>query len=509
MEQRPEAWNSGYVTDLEYTHGFYRELEPGYLSYCTLLSGHLPPDTDSNFTYCELGCGNGLSTNIIASAWPNGQFYGIDFNPSHIVNGTRLAATAGLDNMKFLEADFRGLKDYDLPEFDFIVAHGVLSWINDENRHAIRDFVLKKLKPGGILYLSYNCLPGWASAMPIRELMKKFADDTYGSTIDKVTNAIQSVDAAFKTNQGFFHNNPMLQAKLDQIKSGNKNYIAHEYFNRDWQPFYHSDIATEFENAKVSFIGSAELYDTYLGLYANEQAQRLIQDSKNPMMKETLKDFYLNRMFRKDLFMRGSTKLLPKEQAEKMYATVFGLTVPLENVNLAMKFSFGEAKGREEIYTPVVNALASQPRSVQELCRLPELKDTPPTNVIQTVNMLSASGQAGPASPKWKNKKTVQKMNSAILGRALYSSDINYLVSPQLRSGILVNWFDQLFLIALQKNTAPDEFAWTVLQSLNQRVQKDGKPLDDPDKNLEEIKIKFEEFRARNEFFFKNTGIAG
>jgi hypothetical protein len=70
MEEQSEFWNSGYITDLDYTHGFYRELEPGYLSCAALFSGHLPPDTDSTFSYCELGCGNGLSTNIIASAWP-------------------------------------------------------------------------------------------------------------------------------------------------------------------------------------------------------------------------------------------------------------------------------------------------------------------------------------------------------------------------------------------------------------------------------------------------------
>jgi len=220
MEKQPDIWNSGYVTDLEYTHGFYRELEPGYLCYAALISGYLPPDTDSKFTYCELGCGNALSTNIIASAWPQGDFYGVDFNPSHIVNGTQLSKSAGLTNLKLLEADFRDLLDaHDLPDFDFITIHGVLSWINDENRKAIQRFVLKKLKPGGILYLSYNCLPGWAAAMPVRELMKRFADDTYGSTLDKVNAALSSVEKAFAVKSGFFNGNTAAESQFNRSKT--------------------------------------------------------------------------------------------------------------------------------------------------------------------------------------------------------------------------------------------------------------------------------------------------
>jgi len=71
-----------------------------------------------------------------------------------------LSKSTGLTNLKLREADFRYLETRDLPDFDFITVHGVLSWINAENRKAIQRFVLKKLKPGGILYLSYNCLPG-------------------------------------------------------------------------------------------------------------------------------------------------------------------------------------------------------------------------------------------------------------------------------------------------------------------------------------------------------------
>jgi len=59
----------------------------------------------------------------------------------------------------------------DLPDFDFITLHGIYSWISPENRRTIVEFMRRKLKPGGIVYISYNCMPGWAGMMPLRRLL--------------------------------------------------------------------------------------------------------------------------------------------------------------------------------------------------------------------------------------------------------------------------------------------------------------------------------------------------
>lgn len=494
MEKSSDVWSSGYVTDLEYTHGFYRELEPGYLCYASLLAGYLPPDTDSPFTYCELGCGNALSTNIIASAWPQGAFYGIDFNPSHIVNGALLSKAAGLTNLTLIEADFRDLNTHELPDFDFITIHGVLSWINADNRKAIQNFIRKKLKPGGVLFMSYNCLPGWAATMPVRELMKRFADDTYGATLDKVSVALTSIEKAFAVQSGFFNNNAAAESRFNQIKTADKHYLAHEYFKRDWQPFYFSDIAEEFSNTKVSFIGSAELFDPYLNLYTNESARQMIATAKDAAMKETLKDYFLNRMFRKDLFMRGANRLTPREQTAKISRLPFALMVPKTAVTLTMKFSFGEAQGKEAFYGPVIDALAEKSMTVGELCARPALAGKNPADIIQALAILTASGQVSLAGAKESNKKSVAKMNQAILDRAAQAADISYMVSPLLRTGISVPWFKQLLFRASRLRQKPEDYVWEILQAMGQRLQADGKPILDPEKNKEEIRLKMAEF---------------
>ena len=77
-------WQSGYVSDLEYTAGFYRELAPNFLNMICTLNGFHSPNINEPFTYCELGCGHGLTTMVMAAVYPHAQFYAFDFNPTHI-----------------------------------------------------------------------------------------------------------------------------------------------------------------------------------------------------------------------------------------------------------------------------------------------------------------------------------------------------------------------------------------------------------------------------------------
>src|SRR5690349_5182091 len=98
-------WSDGYVVDIGYTHGFYKELTPSQLGFVALMQGKIAPGLGTQpLAYCELGCGQGMSTNLLASANPHIQFYATDFNPSHVVGARELARAAGLDNVHFFDA---------------------------------------------------------------------------------------------------------------------------------------------------------------------------------------------------------------------------------------------------------------------------------------------------------------------------------------------------------------------------------------------------------------------
>jgi len=120
-------WSDGYITSISYTSGFYEGLSPHSQSFALLYRGFAPPDMSQGFNYCELGCGHGFTTSLLAAANPNGAFWGIDFNPAHIASAEQLKRAAGVQNVTFLEQSFAEARNADLPQFDFISLHGVWS----------------------------------------------------------------------------------------------------------------------------------------------------------------------------------------------------------------------------------------------------------------------------------------------------------------------------------------------------------------------------------------------
>src|SRR5208283_2524002 len=128
-------WTSGYVSDVDYTYGYYRELSPPLLSLALLNRGVIA-SLDRPLRYLEIGYGQGLSLNIHAAACP-GEFWGTDFNPAHAGNAKEMAEASGsgarVFDLSFAELAARD----DLPEFDVIGVHGIWTWVSDENRTII------------------------------------------------------------------------------------------------------------------------------------------------------------------------------------------------------------------------------------------------------------------------------------------------------------------------------------------------------------------------------------
>jgi SAM-dependent methyltransferase len=229
------TWTSGYVADLGYTHGFYRELTPELIRFVALAKSI---QAGSSLTYCELGCGQGFSANLLAAANPHIQVYATDFNPAQIAGASALATEAGTSNVHFFDHAFEQFGDEpSLPaQFDVIALHGIYSWISPENRQHIVAFVRRKLKVGGLLYISYNTLPGWAAAMPLRRLMVDHAGTMSGPIAPRIETAIGFIDKVMAAQAAYFGQSPSVGPRFEKLKSMSRNYLAHEYFNRDWTP---------------------------------------------------------------------------------------------------------------------------------------------------------------------------------------------------------------------------------------------------------------------------------
>lgn len=165
-------WTAGYVADIGYTYGYYTELNPERARLGLLNAGYDCPKFE---TACELGFGQGVSINIHAAS-TNTQWWGNDFNPIQAAHAAKMGSFSGA-NLTVSDDSFEEfLNRNDLPDFDFIGMNGIWSWINDHNRAVLVEFIKRKLKIGGVLYVSYNTQPGWGAFAPVRNLMTAYGE---------------------------------------------------------------------------------------------------------------------------------------------------------------------------------------------------------------------------------------------------------------------------------------------------------------------------------------------
>jgi SAM-dependent methyltransferase len=366
------SWTEGYVSEVNYTSGFYGELSPLKLGLATLIKSIQPPDSSQEFTYCELACGQGFTTNILAATYPHAQFYANDFNPSHIATARDLAAKAGMNNILFFDDSFEEFLERDLPQFDFISLHGIYSWISARNRQAIVNFIRRNLKVGGLVYISYNALPGWSAAMPMQALMLRHGQHSSESILTRIEQALNFTGELLEANASYFAQNPILKSRYERLKEQNRYYLAHEYFNQEWNSFYFDEVAKELEDAKLKYVGSAHINDHIDTVNLSPSAQEKLAKISDPIYREVVRDFFVNSQFRRDIFSRGYLILTSQEQLKQLQETQFALIVNPANIKLEQQFPVGEVKLQETVYQPICEVLAESPQTLLQLQNHPK-----------------------------------------------------------------------------------------------------------------------------------------
>ncbi len=487
-------WNAGYVTDVNYTFGYYGELNPLRCRLPLLMIGRHAPKIENA---CELGFGQGLSVSIHAAAQPNVNWYGTDFNPSQAAFASEMVRLSGAEAKLYDEAFSEFCGRQDLPDFDFIGLHGIWTWISDSNRGVLVDFIRRKLRPGGVLYISYNTLPGWSASAPLRHLMKRHAD-VMGSPgqgiIAQTDAALGFIDQFLALEPGYAKANPGAVERLKQIKGQDRKYLAHEYMNRDWNPMYFADIENWLTEAKVGFASSAHTLDNLYELNMTPAQTEFMRGVPDVSLRETVRDYCVNQQFRRDYWIRGVRALVGHEQIAALREERVVLTTGKADLPTKVRGVLGEAGLLDNIYQPIYELLLDhKPHTVLELETHLAAKAVPFAQLSSALNILFGLGVVQPAAPAQdysKAKTRCLALNKAIARRSLSVGDIVYFASPVTGGGIQAQRFSQLFWLSKQSGgrTAADwaNFAWSVLKGQNQNIIKDGVTLQGDD-NLTEL----------------------
>jgi SAM-dependent methyltransferase len=497
-------WSAGYVSEIGYTYGYYSEMNPLRARLALLQRGIAPPATGYA---CELGFGQGLSVGIHAAASAT-QWHGTDFNPAQAAFAQDLVEKSGADAKLYDESFAEFCQRDDLPDFDYIGLHGIWSWISDENRGHIADFLKRKLKVGGVLYISYNTLPGWAAFAPMRHLMAVHADVLGAGgqgVVSRIEQALDFTDRLLATNPAFARANPQVAERLKKLKEQNKHYLAHEYFNRNWDPMHFATLAHWLQAAKLDFACSAHYLHAVDGINLSPEQQALLRDIPDLTFAESARDFMVNQQFRRDYWIKGVRKLPRLEQAEQLGAIRVMLIVAREDASLRATGSLGQADMSAQIYTPILDLLSDhKPRSLGEIAEAMQKQGITHGQVVEVAMVLAGTGQltaVQDAALANKCKKRTDKLNRHLMRLARASGDIQVLASPVTGGGFSVGRFQQLFALAYSEGLrdAPEwaKFVWDILKTQGQRLVREGKAIESEADNLAELSAQASVFKVK------------
>lgn len=434
-------WGDGYITDVPYTSGFYRELTPSWLAFVALLGGQRPPDLSRPFRWAELGCGHGLTANCVAALHPNAEVWAFDFNPAHIEAARRLADAAGLTNVQFRETSFADLaRGDDLPMFDFIVTHGVLSWVSAAARDDMRTIIDRHLLPGGLLYVSYNTPTGWDAMPPLQYLMRQMAKGMNRRSDQVFPTILDTLDRMVAGNAGFFRRNPEMAARLKRLRDTDPRYAAHEYLNENWQSLMFAEVADFLAGAKCEFVASATLPDNFDYASVPEAMRPLLREAPDQRMRETLRDFGAAQSFRRDVYRRGLAPLSGAQQLRHANALRIVPVAPRPEGGFRFPSSIGEMGGNMEIYGPVLDHLYAH--GGLDFAAARDAGAAAPRSLaltLEVMTMIVGAGLAHFAAPAGTVEAagvSAAGFNKAISEFNLAGGDMSLLVAPKAATAI-------------------------------------------------------------------------
>lgn len=489
-------WTGGYVSDVDYILGFYQEQSPSHLNFVCLLNGFEPAPLGDTFSYCELGCGLGYTTGVLAASNPKAQFVGVDFSPSHIAQANAMAAAAGLDNVRFLDASFEELIGPDAPElpsFDVITLHGVFSWVSPANRQAIVKILHRYLKPGGIAYVSYNSLPGWSVGVPVQRLLFELARSMPTRSDHRVMDAIRLVQEFRDLDAHGLKDNPILAMIEKSIDRGDAEYLAHEYLNATWLPQYHIDVANELADARLGYVGSATVVENFPDLALTPEQKTKLAMIANPSLRETVRDYVTPRLLRRDVYVRGPRRIIRMKHEAMLRQVRLTMIMPQPLIQFTIESPKGEAKLNEDVYKVFVEALAEGPRTVGELLDLEEVRGREDMTAAEVAGMLVAARIAAPLVTDGPTRAAdaTRRFNLAMAEQIQFTRTniASALAATAIGTGIHTNALECMAYLALVTGTDPNpdalaRFAWRPVAARGEKLIHKGETIEGEEESL-------------------------
>jgi methyltransferase-like protein/2-polyprenyl-3-methyl-5-hydroxy-6-metoxy-1,4-benzoquinol methylase len=290
-----------------YPAGAYAQSHVRRLGSLGTLFGMAPPDPRKCHVL-ELGCADGSNLIPMACALPHSTFLGVDASGRQIQAGVEVIDALGLRNIELLHCDILDIGP-DFGRWDYIITHGVYSWVPREVQHAILLACSTLLSPNGIAYISYNTYPGWRMRGLLRDMMlyhsRKFPDpkariEQARALIDWLSTTVAAEGTAYGA---------LLRSEMEQMRHWHDTYFRHDSLGEINEPVYFHEFMERVEPYGLQYLAEAELPSMLANNYPEPVRETLERLGRDIIELEQYMDFVRNRMFRQTLLCRSGIQL--------------------------------------------------------------------------------------------------------------------------------------------------------------------------------------------------------
>jgi SAM-dependent methyltransferase len=290
---------------------------PDQLATVAALHGLSPPEI-ATCRVLEVGCNAGGNLLPLAGALPGASFVGCDLSPSAIAAARSAVAELGLANVTFVEGDLREFPDH-LGPFDYVIAHGVYSWVPPVVRDGLFALAARELSPNGLMYVSYNVYPGCHVRQAVWEVLHLHTDHI-NDPRGRLDAARQLAGAIAET--AYSHpTDGLLRREFDRVSKETDSAIYHDDLAVPNDPVYFRSFAGHARQYGLNFVSESKLFNSSV-LWLSPAMQRVVSGLER-IEREQYHDFACLRRFRQSVLCRaevGGALALAPERAALMHA---------------------------------------------------------------------------------------------------------------------------------------------------------------------------------------------
>ncbi len=253
----------------------------------------------------ELGCAEGGNLLPMAFYLPDSEFVGIDLSARQVADGRRLVAELALGNITLLHRDVMDGAD-DLGRFDYIIAHGLYSWVPAPVRERLLALCATNLAPDGIAYLSWNALPGWHTRAIMRDMLRHHTREASDARVrlDMAYLFLEEYGAALAAEAGDLA--PILETEVEYLKQAPPSYLYHEYLTETNEPMLFSDFMTQARGHGLRYVADVDLH-TLLPETLGQAAGQVAAEIDEREARIQAMDFMRARRFHRSLLTHAAT----------------------------------------------------------------------------------------------------------------------------------------------------------------------------------------------------------